>query len=264
MKSDRPAGHRCTCTTATCRRGALCDLRAARLENPPPSKAKLCPPPPPPSPPCPRGLQSTGPLESVAAVGDCPTGGGVPPAPRPRFPRQVTICTELRYKAFIHDAGQGLSRGCVRFRPSGGDTMERTDTAVARWAMQCKMDLMQATMMARGEAEFFPSIHVCVHWAEVLQPSLIVFGFTMATIAAIASEKYGIPVVGFILQPTCIPSQHYSAVVPIGSHWSQAFGDLVSGHAFKEVRLGANGPAVIRAVLWDRHFFFFNFGKDRP
>jgi hypothetical protein len=42
-----------------------------------------------------------------------------------------------------------------------------------------------------------------------MRPELLVFGFTMAAVTMIISETLQIPLMGFILQPTCIPSKQY-------------------------------------------------------
>jgi sterol 3beta-glucosyltransferase len=47
----------------------------------------------------------------------------------------VTICTELSFKSFVK-SNANVQRGCIRFRPSGGDTAARIDTKIAKWAMQ--------------------------------------------------------------------------------------------------------------------------------
>jgi hypothetical protein len=47
------------------------------------------------------------------------------------------------------------------------------------------------------------------HWARELRPDLLCFGFTMAHIAMVASEALRIPLMGFVMQPTVIPSAQY-------------------------------------------------------
>eukprot|EP00906_Rhabdomonas_costata_P035107 RCo049347 len=126
----------------------------------------------------------------------------------------VTICTELAYKDSVKK-WSAVSQGCIRFRPSGGDTTARTDTPMAKWAMNTSTEIMQALMLSRSEAEFFASEPAMFHWASTLKPDVVIFGFTVANIALIVHEALGIPIVGFVLQPTCIPSEAYPAVVSI-------------------------------------------------
>jgi hypothetical protein len=80
----------------------------------------------------------------------------------------VTIVSELRWKKFIKDNSRGLGRGAIRYRPSGGDTMSRIDTRIAKWAMQYDGKgnaLMQSIMLSRSEREFFESMPAMFHWA---------------------------------------------------------------------------------------------------
>jgi len=142
----------------------------------------------------------------------------------------VTICTELRYKDFILKSAEGLKSGAIRYRPSGGDTHSRIDKPIARWAMQHQSELMQLAMLARSEREFFASEPVFYLWTELLKPDAIIYGFTMVNIAMILSEKFQIPAVGFVLQPTSIPSRHYPPVASIDTHFLSYF-DLIERKA---------------------------------
>eukprot|EP01065_Artemidia_motanka_P039368 TRINITY_DN4824_c4_g1_i1.p1 TRINITY_DN4824_c4_g1~~TRINITY_DN4824_c4_g1_i1.p1 ORF type:complete len:815 (+),score=196.20 TRINITY_DN4824_c4_g1_i1:60-2504(+) len=133
----------------------------------------------------------------------------------------VTIVTELRWKGFVKK-NSNVERGCIRFRPSGGDTEKRVNTAVAQWAMSRTGELLQSIMLGWSEAEFFGSGpvfmgHMCEMRRSTNPATLIVFGFTTAGIGLLASERCNIPCVGFILQPTSIPSVEPSwrAVLPI-------------------------------------------------
>ncbi|CAE7288984.1 unnamed protein product, partial [Symbiodinium pilosum] len=45
---------------------------------------------------------------------------------------EVTICTELAWKSFIKEFRDGLPKGTLLFRPSGGDTMMQTRTAISQ------------------------------------------------------------------------------------------------------------------------------------
>jgi len=130
----------------------------------------------------------------------------------------VTICTELRYKDFVEKNGEKLERGAIRYRPSGGDTHSRIDKPIARWAMAHQSELMQMAMLARTEREFFPSEPIFYFWTGLLQPDVIIYGFTLVNIAMIISEKFHIPAVGFMLQPTVIPSEQYPPVAAIDTH----------------------------------------------
>eukprot|EP00929_Paragymnodinium_shiwhaense_P045190 TRINITY_DN23119_c0_g1_i3.p1 TRINITY_DN23119_c0_g1~~TRINITY_DN23119_c0_g1_i3.p1 ORF type:complete len:1218 (+),score=272.76 TRINITY_DN23119_c0_g1_i3:82-3735(+) len=137
----------------------------------------------------------------------------------------VTICTEMRWQSFVKDNATGLRQGRIRFRPSGGDTEARMSGWVEQQAVACKNEFMQMMMMSNSEAEFFPSTPVFVqHVLDFQQSStpvdLVVFAFTVAGAAAIISEHCQIPIVGFIFQPSCIPSKEESwkAVEAIRSH----------------------------------------------
>eukprot|EP00756_Hemistasia_phaeocysticola_P059179 Hpha_TRINITY_DN358_c0_g1::TRINITY_DN358_c0_g1_i1::g.112663::m.112663/K05841/E2.4.1.173; sterol 3beta-glucosyltransferase len=136
----------------------------------------------------------------------------------------VTICTELKWKDFVIKNAD-VPRGKIRFRPSGGDTDKRVQKASAQWAMNSKGEMMQSLMLAFAEAEFFDSGPVFVHHLLRMQVSktpadLIVFSFTTAGVAMLASERCNVPCAGFILQPSCIPSrdESWKAVVAIDSH----------------------------------------------
>lgn len=148
----------------------------------------------------------------------------------------VTIVTESRWKSFVKDNAKGLTSGMIRFRPSGGDTMQRTDTAVAKWAMQHKSEVMQLMMVSNSEAEFFNSEPMFYYWAKEMKPDTLCFGFNLANLAMIVSEALKIPMIGFILQPTCIPSEMYLPVVPINTHVLGVFDQIeesITTHSFE-------------------------------
>ena len=130
----------------------------------------------------------------------------------------ITIVTELRYADFVKKNAAGLQRGCIRYRPSGGDTHSNIDTPISRWAMAHPSELMQLAMLSRTERTFFASEPIFYFWCEVLRPDAIIYGFTLTSIACILSEKFKIPCVGFILQPTVIPSSAYAPVASIDTH----------------------------------------------
>jgi len=125
----------------------------------------------------------------------------------------VTICTEFRYKHFIKQNSGKLKQGCIRFRIAGGDTHARVDSRVSKWAMHLESDVMQHIMLANSEREFFDSEPAMYYWAKTLKPDYLMFGFTLANVAMIISESLKIPLAGFVLQPTSIPSYRYPPVI---------------------------------------------------
>ena len=77
--------------------------------------------------------------------------------------------------------------------------------------MESKTEIMQSMMLACSEAEFFSSVPVFVHHMRALQASLapvdlIVPSFTLLGAGALLSEQFAVPMAGFVLQPSCIPS----------------------------------------------------------
>jgi len=151
----------------------------------------------------------------------------------------ITICTEVRWKSFVKD-NANVSRGKIRFRPSGGDTEGRMQTPIAKWALESKTELMQLAILAWAEAEFFTSATVFLAHVQSMKNErkpvdMIIFGLTVAQVAALISEKLDIPIAGFILQPSCIPSQKHKqdwlAVQDIRTHkWSAV--DSIEKRAF--------------------------------
>jgi hypothetical protein len=92
---------------------------------------------------------------------------------------------------------------------------------------------MQTAMLARSEREFFDSEPVLFFWAKEMRPDALIYGFTMANMALIISEALNIPILGFILQPTVIPSSQYTAVIPISTHaigWIDKTEEKMVGH----------------------------------
>eukprot|EP00746_Dinoflagellata_sp_MGD_P161245 gnl/MRDRNA2_/MRDRNA2_88316_c0_seq1.p1 gnl/MRDRNA2_/MRDRNA2_88316_c0~~gnl/MRDRNA2_/MRDRNA2_88316_c0_seq1.p1 ORF type:complete len:655 (+),score=125.06 gnl/MRDRNA2_/MRDRNA2_88316_c0_seq1:121-2085(+) len=148
----------------------------------------------------------------------------------------VTVATELRWKSFVKSNLVGLKKGRICYRPSGGDTMKRIDGPLAKWALETSSSLVQAVMLARSEAEFFDSEPAFYHWASELKPDVIIYGFTLTHVALVLSEALKIPVMGFILQPTVIPSEQYDALMPIPSESSCRFSKIseaMGGHDFQ-------------------------------
>lgn len=151
----------------------------------------------------------------------------------------VTICTELRYKSFVEAHTKGLERGAVQFRVSGGDTQRRIDSKVARWAIQRNSIPMQHIMMAYSEVEFFDSEAAIYHHARKLKPDYLLFGFTLTHVAMIISEALQIPLLGLVLQPTCIPSVQYPPL---------HFGSAPVAHGQKAINMCRNMINHVRHV----------------
>jgi hypothetical protein len=126
-----------------------------------------------------------------------------------------TFVTEMRYRELVLK-NSNVKAGAIEFRPSGGDTEARIDQPIAKWFLNQQNRTLQMLMLARAEREFFDSEPAFYYWSEKLKPDAIFFGFSTANLAMIISEALKIPVVGFILQPTVIPSVQYPAIVPIG------------------------------------------------
>jgi hypothetical protein len=86
-----------------------------------------------------------------------------------------------------------------------------------------------------------------------MRPDAIVYGFTVATMALMIAERLKIVSVGFILQPTCIPSSQYPAVVPISS---SNFSKIATGHAAQTMmkNLSENNLITSRLVNMRRSY----------
>merc|ERR1719362_2844281 len=69
----------------------------------------------------------------------------------------VTICTEYNYKSFVQGNAADVSPGRIAFKPSGGDTQKRVNSAMGQWATNQKSEFLQMVMLASSEGEFFPS-----------------------------------------------------------------------------------------------------------
>ncbi|KAL1510632.1 hypothetical protein AB1Y20_006933 [Prymnesium parvum] len=137
----------------------------------------------------------------------------------------VTIVTELRWREWIKAKTSSVSRGRVRFLPSGGDTEKRMNIWIAQNVMfQAKSELAQWVMLGMSEADFFGSIPTFVHQLGKCQESacpvdLLMCGFTVCGAAMLCSEYYGVPLIPFVLQPSSIPSKdkRWLAIEPIES-----------------------------------------------
>lgn len=127
---------------------------------------------------------------------------------------KVTIITELRYKAFVK-ANSEVERGCICFRPSGGDTQRTVDSKLGTWAIKLESEAMNMIMLSRSEAQFFSSEPALYYWTKKEKPDLLMFGFTMAAVAMTVSEALKVPLLGFILQPTCIPTKRFPPILPL-------------------------------------------------
>jgi len=150
----------------------------------------------------------------------------------------VTICTELKQKDFVKKHSQ-VSRGRIRFRPSGGDTEARMQGLGAKVLLGTKTELLQMAALSRSEAEFFTSATVFVHHVQELDKEakpvdLIVFGFTLCGIAALVSEHCRKPAVGFMLQPSIIPSKDsgWTAVQAVYGPHGKSLVDMLEEAAF--------------------------------
>lgn len=145
----------------------------------------------------------------------------------------VTICTELRWKSFIKSYAKGLKKGRIQFLPCGGDTQARVDSKLAKWMMESKTELLQTLMLAFSEAEFYNSGPVFVHQMRRLQErgkvDLVVGAFTLIELSLLVSECCSVPVAGFILQPSCIPSSDpsWKAVINVDSGNLFSFSDRI-------------------------------------
>ncbi|CAJ1387869.1 unnamed protein product [Effrenium voratum] len=150
----------------------------------------------------------------------------------------VTICTELTHADFVRKWSD-VSRGRIRFRPSGGNTEAKMDTFGSHLLLSTRTEFLQMIALSRSEAEFFSSATVFVD--EVLAAEkgprpvdLIMFGFTLAGVAALVSEYCKKPLIGFILQPSCIPStdQDWKAVMAIDGAEGHSLLDAIEEMAF--------------------------------
>lgn len=126
----------------------------------------------------------------------------------------VTVVTELAFYSLVK-AHSKTSRGEIHFRPSGGDTESSFDWPMAKWMMNQRQSIFQLIMLARAERVFFESEPAFSYFARQAQADLLLFGFNTATMAQILGEALQIPICGFLLQPTVIPSQQYPSIVSI-------------------------------------------------
>ena len=123
----------------------------------------------------------------------------------------------MRYKDKIKKAAKPVTSGRIQFRPSGGDTSKKIESTVSKMAMNSKSDTMQALMLSRSEVEFFGCEPAVFYWAKTMRPDVMIYGFTVASVAMVCSEALSIPAIGFILQPTVCLVRHMSHSGPKGS-----------------------------------------------
>jgi len=135
---------------------------------------------------------------------------------------RVTFCTEERWRGFVLGKCADITAGEVRFLCTGGDTQRQTETDVSKEIMSSRTEVLQELMMAASEMNFFPSAPVIMHHLGALQASprpvdVIINAFTLTGVALMCGEAYGVPAVGFCLQPSCIPSadDDWHAVLPV-------------------------------------------------
>eukprot|EP00439_Symbiodinium_sp_Y106_P038369 s6715_g4.t1 len=150
----------------------------------------------------------------------------------------VTICTEQSHAAFVRKHSD-VHSGKIRFRPSGGNTEARMDSVGAHFLLTHRAEFLQMIALSRSEADFFSSATVFVDYVKAMEAEpnpvdLVMFGFTLAGVAALVGEHCQKPVVGFILQPSCIPSkdEDWKAVQPIHSPDGKSLLDTVDEMAF--------------------------------
>eukprot|EP00930_Biecheleria_cincta_P082629 TRINITY_DN72332_c0_g1_i1.p1 TRINITY_DN72332_c0_g1~~TRINITY_DN72332_c0_g1_i1.p1 ORF type:complete len:884 (-),score=141.56 TRINITY_DN72332_c0_g1_i1:325-2976(-) len=150
----------------------------------------------------------------------------------------VTICTELSFYDMVKKHSD-VARGRIRFRPSGGNTEARMNSLQARLLLRTRSEVLQMMALANSEAEFFSSATVFIHHILEMEKSskpvdLVVFGFTLTCVASIISEFCKKPIVGYILQPSCIPSrdERWKAVQAIHGHHGRSLHNAVEKAGF--------------------------------
>lgn len=150
----------------------------------------------------------------------------------------VTICTEMSSCDLVKEHSN-VSRGCIRFRPSGGNTEARMSSLAAKLLLRTRTEFLQMMALANSEAEFFASTTVFIHQILEMEKSpkpvdIVMFGFTLTGIASIVSEFCRKPIVGYILQPSSIPSSDASwkAVQAIHAPQGRSLSDVVGELAF--------------------------------
>jgi len=146
---------------------------------------------------------------------------------------EVTIVTELSFKAYVQDHRTDLPPNTLHFRPSGGNTMKQTRSTVSLMAMRAGqyIDTLQAVFLAKSEQNFFCSEPCFHYWAWEEKPEFVVFGFTVTHIAMILSEALQIKIVGFFLQPAHELEQRITAET-IRDQMLGPWRELIGGEGF--------------------------------
>lgn len=179
----------------------------------------------------------------------------------------VTVITERRWKPFLLSNTADCAPGRVRFLDSGGDTETRVNSSMGQWATSQKTEFIQMMMLACSESEFFSSASIIMKHLQTMQASsrpasMVVYGFTLTSIALMAGEYYKIPAVGFFLQPSGIPSSDpkWSAVQAISSH-----GGLLSAvdNLEEKVFTSQDSLALLKRFAEKNPFATFNINSIR-
>eukprot|EP00434_Breviolum_minutum_P033162 symbB.v1.2.029343.t1/scaffold3201.1/size61370/3 len=113
------------------------------------------------------------------------------------------------------------------------------DSVGAHFLLSHSTEFLQMIALSRSEAEFFSSATVFMDEVLSLEHSakpvdLIMFGFTLAGVAALVSERCKKPLIGLILQPSCIPSKQedWKAIQAIESPEGKSLLDTIEEMAF--------------------------------
>jgi len=104
----------------------------------------------------------------------------------------------------------------------------------AQFLLNRRNEFLQMIALSRSEAEFFSSATVFVQHVQTLETGpnpvdFIMFGFTLVGVAALVAEHFKKPLIGFILQPSCIPSkdEDWKAIHPLPSPDGRSLLDIV-------------------------------------
>eukprot|EP00434_Breviolum_minutum_P033163 symbB.v1.2.029343.t2/scaffold3201.1/size61370/3 len=117
------------------------------------------------------------------------------------------------------------------------------DSVGAHFLLSHSTEFLQMIALSRSEAEFFSSATVFMDEVLSLEHSakpvdLIMFGFTLAGVAALVSERCKKPLIGLILQPSCIPSKQedWKAIQAIESPEGKSLLEPRTGFSTNELR----------------------------
>mmetsp|Transcript_754 Transcript_754/g.1636 ORF Transcript_754/g.1636 Transcript_754/m.1636 type:complete len:810 (-) Transcript_754:113-2542(-) len=170
---------------------------------------------------------------------------------------EVTIVTELAWKAFIKESRSGLPEGTLRFRPSGGDTVANMSGPAAQFALRegQRNDALQSVILSNAEASYFPSEGMFYWWAYEENPDFIVFTHVLPHLAMIISEALQIPIVGFLLQPVQGVAEKLD-VCGVMDELLQPFRQVINSPGFnavlQQVVERTSGPQRINALRRSR------------